>query len=379
MNNMQSLQYLSTLPTPLIDNNGKAIDKNGWISIRRAEILELFSRHIYGKSPLVKKSDVSFSLVESDKAAMDNKAVRKQVRITVRGPRGITSFTLLLFVPKNGKKSHPCFLLLDHRNPLEHYTLEMNRLINNEYWPAEKIVDNGFVAARLILQEIDMDKDDKFKGGIHAIFENFEEGKRPPDLWGTIAAWAFGGSRAMDYFETDADIDEKRVAVIGHSRGGKTALWCGAQDERFAIVISNESGCTGAMLARAKRGERVKDINRVFPHWFCANYRAYEDKEETMPVDQHELLALIAPRPLYVGSAEIDTEVAPEDEFYSLKAAEPVYKLFGIAGLTETELPPINTPLVSHDNKLGYHIKEGGHSLKLYDWEQYIKFAQLNF
>lgn len=379
--NPHMLPYnLKDLPDPLMQTNGNKITKREqWEANRKGEILELFRKHVYGRAPEINCKDISFTLVESSDNIMDGKATRKQVRISVVGTRGKAAFTLLLFIPTKPTKPLPCFLLLDIRNPLEHYTLEANRLVNNEYWPAERIVERGFVAARLILQEIDMDKDDQFKGGIHSIYENFESGKRPKDSWGTIAAWAWGGSRAMDYLETDSDVNAKQVAVIGHSRGGKTALWCGAQDERFAIVVSNESGCTGAMLARSKRGERIKDINRVFPHWFCENYRFFEDNEDAMPIDQHELLALIAPRPLYVGSAEIDPEVNPEDEFYSLKATEPVYKLYGFSGLKQSSVPAINAPISSPDYRLAYHVRQGKHALQLFDWEQYMNFADYHF
>jgi hypothetical protein len=374
-----ALDYLKGIPNPLMGLNGRIVSSTEeWTTFRRDELLELFRKHVYGRVPDINPVDVRFILLESNDKAMNGKAIRKQIRISVTTLRGEIGFTLLIFTPKETKTPLPCFLLVDIRNPLEHYTLEANRLIQNEYWPAERIIERGYVAARLILQEIDMDKDDHFKGGIHSIYENYTVGQRAKDAWGTIAAWAWGGSRAMDYFLTDKDIDAKRVAVIGHSRGGKTSLWCGAQDERFALVISNESGCTGAMLARAKRGERVKDINKVFPHWFCENYRAFEDNEDAMPVDQHELLCLVAPRPLYVGSAEIDPEVAPMDEFNSLKLAEPVYGLFGIKGLKENTIPPLNTSIVSPDGKLGYHVRQGHHALQLFDWEQYMNFADRN-
>jgi hypothetical protein len=206
------------------------------------------------------------------------------------------------------------------------------------------------------------------------LFEGTVDRPRPRNAWAALAAWGWGASRAMDYFDTHPRVNARRVAVLGHSRGGKAALWAGAEDERFAIVISNESGEGGAALGRREFGETLAAITRSFPHWFADKYKDFAGRATDLPVDQHMLVALSAPRAVYVASADADLWSDPRGEFLSLVHSSPVFALWGDKPIRAAEMPPLDRPLVV--GRRGYHVRTGPHNLTLYDWDRFVDFAE---
>jgi hypothetical protein len=379
-----------TLPDPLIFNDGSRVSsKEDW-EIRRAEIYKTFENEVYGICPKW-NGTLSTSEISSDTHALNNKAVRQEVNIKLQNNNKELNITLLIYLPHSpvpvpvflgynfgGNHSvtdEPGILIPSswiRNNPengvTDHKATEKGRGKSVSQWQVREIISRGYGLVTLYYGDIDPDFDDGFRNGVHELLNL----KPDSTSWGSIAAWAWGLSRVMDWIETNPAIDSKRVIVMGHSRLGKTALWAGASDKRFAMVISNNSGCGGAALSKRIYGETVGLINSDFPHWFCENFNKYNDNEVSLPVDQHELLALIAPRPVYVASAEDDLEADPKGEFLACVNASPVYVLLGSKGFPAIEMPAVNSPV---KGDIGYHIRSGGHDVKLYDWQRYLDFA----
>ncbi|MGQ9621719.1 MAG: alpha/beta hydrolase family protein [Bacteroidales bacterium] len=355
------------LPDPLVTLTGMNIrNKSEWVKYRRPEILELFTTYVYGRVPRTPYS-IDFKMTNEDANAIGGLATLKQVDIAISASGKSLVIHLSLFVPNFTKKPAPVFLLICNR-PLEN--IDPTRKIKSEFWPVEEAIARGYGMAAFYNADIDPDKFDGFKDGIHGLLD---VEPRKDDSWGTIAAWAWGASRCLDYLVTDKRVDKTRIAVVGHSRGGKTALWAGATDKRFAMVIPNESGCGGSALARRRYGETVTRINASFPHWFCLNYRKFNDNENEMPFDMHMLMALIAPRALYVAAASDDLWGDPKGSYLSLYHSLPVYRLYDKSIKLENFVPQLNTQIIS--GKVGFHIRNGEHNLKLVDWSYFMDFA----
>ncbi|MDX9946517.1 MAG: prolyl oligopeptidase family serine peptidase [Bacteroidales bacterium] len=360
-----------TLPELLVTLDGKKVDNSdAWTRIRRPEILELFRENVYGRVPET-PYEKSFRIVNENRNAMGGAATLKEVDIVISSEGKSLTIRLNLFVPNNAGKKVPAFLTINNRGTDQ---ADPSRKIKNEFWPAEAIVSRGYAAAVFQNSDVDPDNFDDFKNGIHGLLDR---GERKGDSWGTIAAWAWGASRCMDYLVTDSDIDAGKVAVLGHSRGGKTALWAAAEDQRFAMAVSNESGCGGAALARRKFGETIETINRAFPHWFCRNYVQWGNNEDAMPVDMHMLLALIAPRTVYVTSASEDLWADPRGSYLSLYNSLPVFRLFDSNTALSAQMPPLNNPVSSGNT--GYHVRDGVHNLLVKDWNWIMDMADSAF
>lgn len=360
-----------TLPDVLKTNNNIVVNnKTTWENVRRPEVLKLFENNIYGQMP--KSFDrIKYSITNKNAAAMNGKAHLKQVLIEVFKNNKSVKINLILFVPNNTKKPVPVFLLINNRGT---EIMDPTRVTKSEFWPAEMLIDNGYAIAAFQVNDLAPDDKATFANGV---LQLYPEQLTANNGMRAIGAWAWGASRVMDYFTKDTDLDAKKVAVVGHSRGGKTALWAAAQDQRFAICISNCSGNTGAALARRQFGERISRINTSFPHWFTTNYKKFNDKEDSLPVDQHMLIALIAPRPVYATNASKDLWADPKGTYLSLKNAEKVYALYGIRSNLPANPPGINEPVI--ESPIAYHNREGEHNLTVYDWGNFIKFANYHY
>lgn len=390
-----------TLPDPLALAGGRKVeDAATWVAKRRPELIQLFEENVYGRPPK-RPSGMRFQLTSLDKKALGGKATRKEVRIWITGKKDGPWMDVLLYVPNGAPKPVPAFLGMNFngnhavssdsgirisdrwmRNSKEsgvtnNRATEASRGSEAKRWAVDMILARGYALVTAYYGDLEPDFAEGWKTGVRAaLSKGGAQTEWQSGDWGAICANAWGLSRILDYLETDPHVDASRVAVMGHSRLGKTALWAGARDERFAIVISNNSGEGGASLARRNYGETTAIINKNFPHWFCPKFKDYANREGELPVDQHELIALVAPRPVYIASAVEDKWADPRGEFLAGKHAEPVYRLFGKAGLGVNDLPALNQ---SVGDFIGYHVRTGKHDVTDFDWEQYLNFADRHF
>ena len=279
---------------------------------------------------------------------------------------------LTAFIPRQSKPA-PAFVLICNRDPAENIDPERNA--KSGYWPVEEIVSRGYAAIAFWYGDITPDRQHGKTLGVFSVFEDVTKQYRPQDGWGVLSAWAWGASRVMDWIETEPLLDANHVAVVGHSRGGKTALVAGVYDRRFAMVCSNDSGCSGAKLNHIDlpKSEHLSDIVRVFQFWFCLNYTKHVNAEAEWRVDQHEFIALMAPRLVCIASASEDHWAGQEGEYWSGILASPAWELYGKKGLVASAFPPPETPL--QDGCISYHMRTGKHNLTPYDWSCYMDFA----
>ena len=376
-----------TLPDPFRFEGGPAVTSpRDWTERRRPEILRLFEEHVYGKTPPAAK--IEFEVTKRDPQALNGAATRQEVTVWLTGRKG-PSMRILLYVPNHTKGRVPAFAGLSFggnqtvdTDPaitlstgwtaagpgvVRNRATEASRGSAASRWPVDLIISSGYALATVYYGDLFPDRKD---GAPDSILPHL-----PASNWNAIGAWAYGMSRILDYLEKDSRIDARRVALVGHSRLGKAALWAGAQDQRFAMVVGNDSGEGGAALSRRNFGETVQRLNTSFPHWFTKSYARYNEAVEQLPVDQHLLLALVAPRPLYITSATEDQWADPKGEFLSCVAASPVYRFLGTDGFAGVDHSLVQQPVRS---RIGYHLRAGKHDITRYDWEQFIAFANLH-
>ena len=381
-----------SLPDPLVFKDGKPVRNAREWKRRRLEIIELFQANVFGRSP--KKRPAKFEVFDIDKGALGGKAVRQQVTIYFSSNRNGPKADLLIYTPAGAGKPVPMFLTLNFWgnqsvindpgirlptiwDPKTHKRMratEESRGFDQEF-EVRKILARGYGFATICYQNIEPDFKGGYSDGIRPLF--FKPGQTEParDDWGAIGAWAYGLSRAMDYLEKDKSVDSKRVAIMGHSRLGKTVLWAGAIDTRFAMVISSCSGEGGASLYRRRYGETIAHLLGAFPHWFSASFQEFADHADRLPVDAHELIALNAPRPVYITGGEEDRWADPKGEFLACVAAGRVFRLLGAQDLGTNEMPALNRPIM---HTIGFHVRTGKHAVTSFDWDQFLTFADMH-
>ncbi|MFT4076983.1 MAG: hypothetical protein QM647_15760 [Asticcacaulis sp.] len=381
-----------TLPAPLILQDGRPVTSaKMWQKERRPELLKLFRESIFGVSPPA-PTHMRFVVTDNDGQALDGLATRRQITLYLDGRDQGPQMHVLLYLP-NGVAAAPVFVglnfhgnqsidpdpaialtttwLTDYQSPgiVKHHATAASRGQDAAECPLRQILAAGYGVATFAPGDLYPDGDGMIAESIHPYYGTQSAA---PDHWGAIATWAWGLSRVYDYLATDRQVDAKRVIVFGHSRYGKAALWAGASDPRFAMVISNDSGEGGAKLYRRNFGETIRVMNT---YWFAPRFNSYASREQDLPIDAHELIALVAPRPVYIATATQDLWGDPKGQFLAARAADPVYRLLGTDGMGVSDMPPPDTPVLS---TIGFHNRTGAHEITTYDWAQYIRFADLH-
>lgn len=369
------------LPPLLATAEGKPISTTDeWMKLRRPQILSLFSNLVYGRIPVPPSPiETEYEVLETDEHFMGSKATRQRVRITFENENGQARMLIVVCVPNASDRPVPVFMKHSFNNTrskdFDVHPSSSGKIRNG--WPLGEFFDRGYAFVAVYQQDLVGHNDVGFDRGIHRLF--YKEGQSFPKAreWGVLSAVAWGAMRALDYLETRNDIDHTQVAIMGHSKMGKAALWTAAQDQRFAMAISAQSGCAGAALWRRQSGETLEKMVTRFPYWLCRNAWKFVNQEDDLPVDQHMLLALIAPRPVYVASGAEDTWADPRGEYLSAYHAGEVYRLLGKQALVSPESPSVDQAIIESD--VGYHVREGGHSVEPYDWQRFLDFADHHF
>lgn len=358
------------LPDPFVSEKGLLItSQTDWETIRRPEIFKLFESEVYGEIPK-DFDDISFDLVAENDNPYPDLAELEEVNISISRNGKTHVMRLNLFLPKGKNKPSPVILLINHRAAFSE-----GKMVDEEFWPVPELLEKGFATASFHAETVAPDDTVSFQNGI--ISTLYPEQMNQANGLKALGAWGWGAMRAMDYFVQHSRINAGKSVVVGHSRGGKAALWTSANDPRWAITYANESGCGGAALSRRKYGETLKIINDRFPHWFAGNFQKYNGKEETLPIDQHMLPGLIAPRAVYFASAKEDQWADPKGEFLSLQLSSRIYsEIYRKKMKFPVAFESVTSPIL--EKHLGYHIREGEHDLTLEDWGHFLEFVQKN-